>query len=620
MAAGHVTVGSRRTPLALAQTELVARRLARAGFSVQVLTLATGGDRSLGGSLATAKGLFTAELDRALLAGNVDLAVHSLKDLPLEQDPRLELAAVPAREHANDLLVLRREDSRTLGAHPLTAFADDAVLAVEAAEAFAALPLGATIGTSSPRRQSGALALRPDLVCVGVRGSVERRLERLRSGAVDALLLAEAGVVRLLREHALSVDSGGGNAYAPGIGLSAFRLELASWPAAPGQGALAVQVLANRPWSGSTSIEALDHRPSRRSAELERELLEAVGGGCALPFGASADGSSIHAALAAESWRAFAGVGAAPTVVRRSFPLDGFDPGIAANELRAAIARVGTSTVPSVPALRLDAAETPPRLVVTSTPAAAARLTSGLVRQGVALPGSSIGSTGVPSAVAALEVTVRRALPGPWPVDQILLGESRQRWPWVLVSSPGAAAVLVERAATEPVWLRLAWCALGEGTARALLELGVPAGLCAGSRDASGFADFALRHLDPESPLFLPQSALASPALAARLRTRGRSVVAWPAYTVEPRTELSWPAGWDPPAAVLFTAPSAVAAWVANELPWPTESWAMGDATQRELERLGAPAIRRTEAPAPAHDASAETADADRTLTERCAP
>jgi hydroxymethylbilane synthase len=602
MAAGHVTLGSRRTPLALAQTELVARKLARAGFSVQVLALATDGDRSLGGSLATAKGLFTAELDRALLDGDVDLVVHSLKDLPLEQDPRLELVAVPARERANDLLVLRREGPRTLGAHPLTAFADDAVPAVEAKEALAAVPLGATIGTSSPRRQSGALALRPDLVCVGVRGSIERRLERLRRGAVDALLLAEAGVSRLLRAHAPEQDVTAGDAatWTATAGLCAFRLDLESWPTAPGQGALAVQARAGGTWARSPSIAELDHEESRRSIELERALLGALGGGCALPLGASVEADVIQVALAGRDWRLAAGAAAAPMLVRRSFPRHALDPARAAAEITGEVA---SSAAPArIRTLRLDGEDggAAPSLVVTSTSAGAARLVRGLARRGAAIAGNA--ALTADGSVAAVELTTVRILPASWPVERIEIGDDRRRWPWVLVASPGAAAVMVDHAASEPIWLRLGWCALGEGTARSLVELGVPAGLCAGGRSSGELADFALRHLDREATLFLPQSALAAPDLETLLRDCGRDVVAWPAYTVEPRRELRWPESWSPPRAVLFTAPSSAAAWAANGLPWPAESWAMGNATQRELERLGSPEIRRTEPPSPARD------------------
>jgi hydroxymethylbilane synthase len=638
MSVERVVVGSRRTPLALAQTELVARELARAGLDVQVRAMATEGDRSLGGSLATAKGLFTAELDRALVEGDVDLVVHSLKDLPLDHDDRVELLAVPARERENDVLVTRSEGRSPEGARPLDELAGAAAEAIAAPTAFAALPRGAVVGTSSPRRQAGTLSLRPDLVCVAVRGSVERRLERLRSGAVDALLLAEAGLVRLLRAHAATQRSDAADPWLPAAGLEAVRLELASWPSAPGQGALAVQVRAAGAKRGQDGREpaaersgpphrdaaalravattALDHPASRRAATLERELLAALGGGCALPLGATVDGNAVHAALAAGNWRAFAGAGAAPPLARGSFPLGGFDPHRAARELLDAVAAAGPPEPPVARSLRLDGSVPPPRLVVTSTPAAAARIVAFLERRGRVPPVDDARS----GAVAALEVTRRRALPGSWPVERVAIGEDRRRWPWVLVSSPGAASILVERAATETVWQLLGWCALGEGTARALLELGIPAGLCAGGRSAAELAAFALRHLDPEATIFLPQSALAAGDLADRLRERGREVVDWPAYTVEPVPDLRWPTNWDPPANVLFTAPSSAASWSANGLPWPRESWAMGAATQRELERLGATGVRLVDAAAEAAPPSGSAAAAPLRGSAGCAP
>ena len=580
-----IIVGSRRTALALAQTELVAEPLRRAGHWVEVLAMHTAGDRSLGGSLTTAKGMFTADLDRARLAREVDLAVHSLKDLPLEVDPLVELAAIPPREHPHDLLVVRAGAGQPHDeAAPLAQIAEGSFPVVPAKQAFAALAHGACIGTSSPRRQAGALALRPDLVCVAARGSVDRRLERLRDGAVDALLLAEAGVVRLLRAAA-GVTHRSDQVARSAVELLAFRLDLASWPTAPGQGALAVQARADDSWAAAASRSALDHDPTRDAVTLERTLLSALGGGCSLPMGATLEGESLHVAIAAPDWRRHAGAGSAPAWIHRSLEVADLDVERAASDLSAAAdAAARAAALPAVRALRLADDEAPPTLVVTSTRTAAARLCAALARE---------------RDVATLEVTTRRPEHAGWPVDRLVLGDDRRHWPWVLVSSPGAAEVLVERCALEPDWLRLGWCALGRGTARALLELGVPAGLCAGGRDAAELAEFALRHLDPAARLFLPQSSLASPALADRLRAAGRDVESFTAYTVEPRRDLRWPAAWPATEVTLFTAPSAASAWAEARLPWPGESWAIGESTATELRRLGAPNIRRAESPTP---------------------
>jgi len=165
----------------------------------------------------------------------------------------------------------------------------------------------------------------------------------------------------------------------------------------------------------------------------------------------------------------------------------------------------------------------------------------------------------------------------------------RRQWPWLLVSSPNAARVVAERAARELVWGRLPWCALGEGTARALLAAGVPPNLAARAFGGQEFARYADRVLDPHCPLFVPHSARGGATLVEALEAAGRQVTAWPAYTVHPNDELRWPQGWQAAhARVLFTAPSAVSAFAASGLDWPGSCWAIGAATAAALRSAGA--------------------------------
>ncbi len=240
-------LGTRGSRLALVQSELVADRLRQAGHVVELVAVVTAGDvRPV--DTAPGEGMFVGELASALLAGEVDLAVHSAKDVPLEQDPRLVVAAYPERADARDVLVTRAGGAR-LGA----------------------LPAGSLIGTDSPRRAGFVLAARPDLRVGPLHGNVDTRLRRLDEGQVDALLIAAAGLERL--GLADRVDE---------------HLDVEVVAPAPGQGALAVQVRADAAAS-LAAVGCLDNPEVRLAVETERRVLGAMGGGCRAPVGAVAE-------------------------------------------------------------------------------------------------------------------------------------------------------------------------------------------------------------------------------------------------------------------------------------------------------------------------------------------
>ncbi len=600
-----IVIGTRATPLARIQADLVARRLGALGVDTAIRAMSSQGDRSLGGSFAQAKGVFTGELTAALRDGSVDLVVHSLKDLPVEDEPDLVIAAVPERERPFDLLLFAPglttgREGRASEATPelaslLDAGEDAAGRSVAAAaDAFAPLPPGARLGTSSPRRQAGALAIRPDLVCCAVRGSVGRRLEWLQSGAIDALLAAEAGVLRLARSGELDAAAA----------IRGYRLDLRSWPCAPGQGALAVQILRGGRLDGHPAMAALDDAPSRAAAFAERSLLGRLGGGCLRPFGAWADAraagaegavlNEVHALIAADDWRESAGAGQAPRVVHAAASTEdgAVDLDVVAGRIERGLAKVdaglaagGVTKPPSAAAGQRTRAPSVglPDLVVTSGPATVQRLTR---RLDPAIQ------------VAALPATTVEVFDTPWPTDRIDLNRPRRQWPWLLVSSPTAARVVAARAVREPAWGRLPWCALGEGTARALLAAGVPPNLAARASGGREFARYAARVLDPHCPIFVPHSARGGASLVEALEAAGRQVTAWAAYTVHPNDDLDWPQGWQAARArVLFTAPSAVSAFAASGLGWPGSCWAIGAATAAALRSAGAGNVKCAQEP-----------------------
>jgi hydroxymethylbilane synthase len=234
-------LGTRGSELARTQSGHVAAAITAAtGRQVELVIVRTRGDAVQDRPLAQVggKGLFTKELEEALLAGEVDLAVHSFKDMPTESPRGLRFGAVPEREDPADVLVGR----------PL-----------------AALAAGAVVGTGSLRRKLQILGARPDLVVHGIRGNVDTRIEKLRRGEYDAIVLAAAGVRRLGR--ASVIDE---------------RLPTEVMVPAPAQGALAVQCRADDRDTGA-ALETIHHAPTAACVAVERAFLEAVSGNCNAP-------------------------------------------------------------------------------------------------------------------------------------------------------------------------------------------------------------------------------------------------------------------------------------------------------------------------------------------------
>ena len=257
-----IRIGTRGSALALAQTEWVKGRLEERypGLRVEVIRIKTSGDRFLTSPVpAIGKGIFVKEIEEALLEEKIDLAVHSMKDLPTAVTAGLAIAAVPEREDARDALVARSQGGL-----------DD-------------LPPGARIGTGSLRRRAQLLHCRRDLTVEPIRGNVDTRLKKMDQGEVDGLLMAAAGLKRL--------------GLADRIG-EYLALEICL--PAPAQGALGLQTRENDDAIGL--VEFLRHEPTLLEVAAERALLDRLGGGCQLPIGARAwvenDGLRLAAVVA----------------------------------------------------------------------------------------------------------------------------------------------------------------------------------------------------------------------------------------------------------------------------------------------------------------------------------
>lgn len=238
-------LGTRGSALARWQANWVASQLEQAGVAVELVLVTTRGDVIKGALGAIGgQGLFTKEIQQALLDDRIDLAVHSLKDLPTVPVPGLTLAAVPVRESNRDVLVAR------------------------AAESVDALPAGSCVGTGSNRRRAQLLHLRPDLQVVDIRGNVDTRLRHLDEGQYDAILLAEAGLKRLGHEHRITQV-----------------LSHQQMLPAVGQGALGLEIRVDDA-STAERIDTLDDTDTHASVVAERALLMALDAGCLAPVGA----------------------------------------------------------------------------------------------------------------------------------------------------------------------------------------------------------------------------------------------------------------------------------------------------------------------------------------------
>jgi hydroxymethylbilane synthase len=242
-------IGSRGSQLALWQANHIAALLRAHGLKVEIEVIKTTGDKITDVALANVgtKGMFTKEIEEALQEGRVDLAVHSLKDLPTELALQFKIAAVLKREDARDAFVSRRYARLT------------------------DLSQGARVGTSSLRREAQLRALRSDLKIEPLRGNVDTRLRKLDAGEFEALILAAAGLKRLGREEV----------------VREFISVEHMCPAA-GQGALAIEVRSDD-IDLDVATAFLDDRAARRTTECERALLRALGGGCQVPIGAYAE-------------------------------------------------------------------------------------------------------------------------------------------------------------------------------------------------------------------------------------------------------------------------------------------------------------------------------------------
>lgn len=299
-----VRIATRSSELALRQARIVESALERAGYTCELVTFKTTGDKRLAEPLSEigAKGLFTHELEVALGKKKVDCCVHSLKDLPTELPEGLALGAILEREDPRDVLVV----------NPVTE-----------AEDLASLPAGSRVGTSSLRRRAQLLAMRPDLEVAELRGNVPTRLKKVDTGKVHAAILAAAGLIRLDARQRIKQF-----------------LDAPEWLPAAGQGAIAVEIRADDDEMRQI-LSVLHHEPTAVAVRAERAFLAALDGGCQVPIGALAwpdsDGSlELHGLVSDVRGR---------EVVRGSIQVDEGSPESSGRALAADLRTRGASSL-----------------------------------------------------------------------------------------------------------------------------------------------------------------------------------------------------------------------------------------------------------------------------------
>jgi hydroxymethylbilane synthase len=256
----RLRIGTRGSALALAQTGQIAALLEANGVATELIVIRTSGDRLADVSLAKigGKGLFIKELEEALARDEIDIAVHSMKDVPAALPDGFEIAAVPARASVEDVLVIAKGARNAGAVEP----------AGRGGSALDVLGPGARVGTGSLRRGAQLLALRPDLHVEPIRGNVDTRLRKVEEGEVDAVVLAAAGLARL------------------GLDVAAAPLDVERFVPAPGQGALALEIRAGGP--SAARVQVLHDPRSERECAAERRFSRELGASCVAPVAALA--------------------------------------------------------------------------------------------------------------------------------------------------------------------------------------------------------------------------------------------------------------------------------------------------------------------------------------------
>ena len=532
----QIKIGTRTSTLAMWQANKVRQILHDNGCKTEIIGISSQGDKSLGGDLASTVGQFIHAVDSELIAGNIDIAVHSSKDVPVKMSDDIVNLAYLERGCTNDLLIFPKSKNHLSLGDLLHTDHTSSLL-----EALAVIPKSGTVGTVSGRRQSFILSQRPDVIPIAVRGQVETRLKRLRQGRVDAIVLAEIGLLRLHEIGALESWI---------LDFSAVRISDEQWPTAPGQGAISIHCRALDVDLLNHLRSALNHQKTADDVSKEREILTSVGGGCQYPAGIKVDGDEVSIQVSPQNWREVFCQGLKFDSMRYHGPL---------NKMEVNLPSTQISTTQQV--------DNGPKLISTLNSDRLARILQN-------------------DGINVLNQPVIELIPKAdnWPSGFIDNSVSRSQWPYLVLTSPFAAKCAIEVAKTNGDLNRIQWLAIGEGTARACFMRGVTVSICAKSRDSVELTEFIKHKIDRNITLMIPRSNVGSTTFVDGLTDLGFNVKTWVGYENQPKQVDKMPVADND--VLLLSSPSSARAWVENDLPIPKNILCMGKASQEEIESL----------------------------------
>ena len=531
-----IKIGTRTSTLAMWQANKVRQMLQDNGCKTEIVGISSQGDKSLGGDLASTVGQFIHAVDGELMAGNIDIAVHSSKDVPVKISDDIVNLAYLERGCTNDLLIFPKSKGHlSLG----DLFNTDHTSSLH--EALAVIPKSGTVGTVSGRRQSFILSQRPDVIPIAVRGQVETRLKRLRQGRVDAIVLAEIGLLRLHEIGALEDWI---------LEFSAVRISDQQWPTAPGQGAISVHCRASDLGMLNHLKTALNHQKTADDVSKERDILTSVGGGCQYPAGIKVDGDEVSIQVSPQNWREVFCQGLKFDSMKYHGPLCKME-----------------ITLPNSPINMTQQVDNGPKLISTLNSNRLARILQN-------------------DGISVLNQPVIELIPKTdnWPSEFIDNSASRTQWPYLVLTSPFAAKCAIEVAKTNGDLNRIQWLAIGEGTARACFMRGVTVSICAKARDSVELTEFIKNKIERNITLMIPRSNVASTTFVDGLTDLGFNVKTWVGYENQPKEVDQMPVADND--VLLLSSPSSARAWVENALPIPKNILCMGKASQEEIESL----------------------------------
>ena len=532
----QIKIGTRTSTLAMWQANKVRQILHDNGCKTEIVGISSQGDKSLGGDLASTVGQFIHAVDNELMAGNIDIAVHSSKDVPVKISEDIVNLAYLERGCTNDLLIFPKSKGHLSLGDLLNTDHTSSLT-----EALAVIPKSGTVGTVSGRRQTFNLSQRPDVIPIAVRGQVETRLKRLRQGRVDAIVLAEIGLLRLHEIDALEDWI---------LDFSAVRISDEQWPTAPGQGAISVHCRALDEGMLNHLRTALNHQKTADEVSKERDILTSVGGGCQYPAGIKVDGDDVSIQVSPQNWR---------EVFCQGLKFDSMKYHGLLSKLEINLPNTQISTSQQV--------DNGPKLISTLNSNRLARILQN-------------------DGINVLNQPVIELIPKAdnWPSGFIDNSVSRSQWPYLVLTSPFAAKCAIEVAKTNGDLNRIQWLAIGEGTARACFMRGVTVSICAKSRDSVELTEFIKNKIERHITLMIPRSNVGSTTFVDGLSELGFNVKTWVGYENQPKQVDKMPVADND--VLLLSSPSSARAWVENDLPIPKNILCMGKASQEEIESL----------------------------------